>query len=163
MLDAVVSAYYTDPGRPLQIQYDGDGMSCEFTLMTVGARSGQPLAKAVPRPQARARQRPMLSQRADLSPANRSGNEDHEMQGMELPPASLRQSVELGAPLLDSEDHASNNTTNGEPSLFFDGGDDEEENRSAGHDNEDVLGWDVHMDLSVCSSLPQTQTIRVLT
>ena len=28
--------HYTDPGRPLQAVYELDGMTCEFTLMTLG-------------------------------------------------------------------------------------------------------------------------------
>ena len=35
-------AHYSDPGRPLQAVYDLDGMTCEFTLMTLGdTRSSQ--------------------------------------------------------------------------------------------------------------------------
>ncbi|KAF2834933.1 hypothetical protein M501DRAFT_485677 [Patellaria atrata CBS 101060] len=33
-LRATVSAYYSDPGRPLQFSYNSNGMVCEFTLMT---------------------------------------------------------------------------------------------------------------------------------
>ncbi|RPA98698.1 Rad9-domain-containing protein [Choiromyces venosus 120613-1] len=35
-LHASVTAYYSDAGRPLQVTYEQEGMSCEFTLMTLG-------------------------------------------------------------------------------------------------------------------------------
>ncbi|PWW76323.1 Rad9-domain-containing protein [Tuber magnatum] len=35
-LHASVTAYYSDPGRPLQVTYGQEGMNCEFTLMTLG-------------------------------------------------------------------------------------------------------------------------------
>jgi cell cycle checkpoint control protein RAD9A len=40
-----VSAHYSIPARPMQLKYDGDGIKCEFLLMTVGER-GAPGQKA---------------------------------------------------------------------------------------------------------------------
>ncbi|KAI3320392.1 Rad9-domain-containing protein [Xylariaceae sp. AK1471] len=40
-----ISANYSMPARPMQIKYDGDGIKCEFLLMTVGER-GAPGQKA---------------------------------------------------------------------------------------------------------------------
>ncbi|KAK8049944.1 Rad9-domain-containing protein [Apiospora phragmitis] len=37
-LGSEVSAQYSMPSRPMQIRYDGDGVKCEFLLMTVGER-----------------------------------------------------------------------------------------------------------------------------
>lgn len=60
-LNASLSAFYSDPGRPLQLAYEHDGMKCEFTLMTMAdVRASQtfatvtrvenrPLAGPVPR------------------------------------------------------------------------------------------------------------------
>ena len=35
-LKATISAAYSRPARPMQISYDGNGIRCEFTLMTTG-------------------------------------------------------------------------------------------------------------------------------
>ncbi|GAW22750.1 hypothetical protein ANO14919_122930 [Xylariales sp. No.14919] len=44
---ADVLANYSTPARPMQLRYDGDGIKCEFLLMTVGERgaSGQKTKK----------------------------------------------------------------------------------------------------------------------
>lgn len=34
-----LSAAYSSPGRPMKLSYHGDGILCEFTLMTVGEKS----------------------------------------------------------------------------------------------------------------------------
>lgn len=39
-LDARVSAFYSRPKQPLQLAYDGEGVKCEFTLMTIGESRG---------------------------------------------------------------------------------------------------------------------------
>ncbi|KAJ2980952.1 hypothetical protein NUW58_g6810 [Xylaria curta] len=48
ILGVDVSANYSTPTRPMQLRYDGDGIKCEFLLMTVGERglSGQKTKKA---------------------------------------------------------------------------------------------------------------------
>lgn len=44
-LNASISTFYSDPGRPLQIAYQSDGMKCEFTLMTMAdVRASQTFA-----------------------------------------------------------------------------------------------------------------------
>lgn len=45
LLGSHVSARYSLPSRPIQLVYDGDGVKCEFLLMTVGER-GAPGQKA---------------------------------------------------------------------------------------------------------------------
>lgn len=47
-LGSNVSAHYSLPSRPMQLVYDGDGVKCEFLLMTVGERGapGQKTNKA---------------------------------------------------------------------------------------------------------------------
>ncbi|KAI0377106.1 Rad9-domain-containing protein [Hypomontagnella monticulosa] len=44
-LGSQISAYYSMPAKPMQLKYDGDGIKCEFLLMTVGER-GAPGQKA---------------------------------------------------------------------------------------------------------------------
>ncbi|KAI1739928.1 Rad9-domain-containing protein [Xylaria scruposa] len=48
VLGADVLANYSIPARPMQLKYDGDGIKCEFLLMTVGERGapGQKNKKA---------------------------------------------------------------------------------------------------------------------
>ncbi|KAK6842382.1 Rad9-domain-containing protein [Apiospora arundinis] len=55
-----VSAQYSMPSRPMQIRYDGDGVKCEFLLMTVGER-GAPGQRAK-NPRAGARTAPRAQQ-----------------------------------------------------------------------------------------------------
>ncbi|CAJ2506762.1 Uu.00g079480.m01.CDS01 [Anthostomella pinea] len=38
LLGSEVSASYSMPSKPMQLKYDGDGVKCEFLLMTVGER-----------------------------------------------------------------------------------------------------------------------------
>ncbi len=35
-----ISAFYSQPTRPMQISYQGHGMVCDFTLMTIGGSRG---------------------------------------------------------------------------------------------------------------------------
>ncbi|KAL7626149.1 hypothetical protein AAE478_002919 [Parahypoxylon ruwenzoriense] len=44
-LGSQMSAHYSMPSKPMQLKYDGDGIKCEFLLMTVGER-GAPGQKA---------------------------------------------------------------------------------------------------------------------
>lgn len=44
-LNTSISTFYSDPGRPLQVAYEHDGMKCEFTLMTMAdVRASQTFA-----------------------------------------------------------------------------------------------------------------------
>lgn len=44
-LNAPISTFYSDPGRPLQLAYEHDGVKCEFTLMTMAdVRASQTFA-----------------------------------------------------------------------------------------------------------------------
>lgn len=47
ILGSQISAYYSMPSKPMQLKYDGDGVKCEFLLMTVGERGapGQKVKK----------------------------------------------------------------------------------------------------------------------
>ncbi|KAI1096624.1 Rad9-domain-containing protein [Rostrohypoxylon terebratum] len=45
LIGCPISAFYSMPSKPMQFKYDGDGIKCEFLLMTVGER-GAPGQKA---------------------------------------------------------------------------------------------------------------------
>lgn len=61
-----LNAAYSRPGRPMKISYNGDGITCDFVLMTVDEKSTAAQKKG--RPQAAAKQvRPGL----DATPSNR--------------------------------------------------------------------------------------------
>ncbi|KAI5794345.1 DNA repair protein RAD9 [Peziza echinospora] len=149
-LNAVVSVYYTDPGRPLQIQYEGDGMDCEFTLMTVGARSGQPLARPIPRaPASQTIRIPPQSQQAIRNPTPREQREEQEDTHM----ADLASQAPPPKPMVPVQEPSAVvvnqiNQDGAELSLFFEGTQDEEGNENEANEAEDVLGWDVDMDHS---------------
>ena len=78
LLGSNVSAQYSLPSRPMQLVYDGDGVKCEFLLMTVGERGapGQKTDKAKAKTKAlRAQQLESTASRANShapSPAPRT-------------------------------------------------------------------------------------------
>ncbi|KAI1306574.1 Rad9-domain-containing protein [Xylaria venustula] len=64
ILGVDVSAHYSMPARPMQLRYDGDGIKCEFLLMTVGER-GAPVPKnKKTRSNAKGRSGPQLEETA---------------------------------------------------------------------------------------------------
>ncbi|EGY14509.1 uncharacterized protein VDAG_05673 [Verticillium dahliae VdLs.17] len=72
-----LSARYSTPARPIQVTYPGDGIACEFLLMTVGERGGNPAQKTRKGSKAvnGARQRQQLeptSRRASAAPSQAS-------------------------------------------------------------------------------------------
>jgi cell cycle checkpoint control protein RAD9A len=46
-LRASISAYFSNPARPLQFAYQSRGLNCEFTLMTAGNAAAAPSAQSV--------------------------------------------------------------------------------------------------------------------
>jgi cell cycle checkpoint control protein RAD9A len=46
-LRASISAYFSNPARPLQFAYQNRGLNCEFTLMTTGSAAGAPSGQSV--------------------------------------------------------------------------------------------------------------------
>ncbi|KAI0480945.1 Rad9-domain-containing protein [Xylariaceae sp. FL0804] len=54
-----ISANYSTPAKPMQLNYEADGISCEFLLMTIGER-GPPGQKAKKRANAKASTGPQL-------------------------------------------------------------------------------------------------------
>lgn len=150
-MDATLSAYYSDPGRPLQLQYDHDGMSCEFTLMTTGSGGnlGPPLIRAVarviaPRPSAG---QPMGAtfQRLVSGDPSEQGGADY-MQGLEQAPMDHTKQEASYTRATDGVLPA-NPGAGTELSLFLDGESIEEDKEL--EDDDDILGWDVDMDHTV--------------
>lgn len=79
-------AAYSRPGRPMKISYNGDGIVCEFVLMTVDEKSTASQKKG--RPQAAAsRTRPPL----DAATPNRSAAEPSNNSGQPSPPRQQQQ------------------------------------------------------------------------
>ncbi|KAI9750931.1 MAG: ribosomal protein S14, S11 [Chaenotheca gracillima] len=78
-LNASVSATYSVPNRPMQLAYRASGMTCEFTLMTIGEYHGEPPAPA-----------PMAAQRTSTSTVQPikavSGNERSRQDRTTMPP-----------------------------------------------------------------------------
>lgn len=139
-----ISARYSTPSRPMQLKYDGDGLKCEFLLMTVGERgaAGQRTKKAranniAPRPQLEA-----VASRATSNaptPAPRPTPRQDPMPSLRPPNTRPRPSQRPPAshPELDEE------------SLFVTQDNDEQFNPYDPDENEDEdeednarLGWD---------------------
>ncbi|KAI0004868.1 Rad9-domain-containing protein [Xylariaceae sp. FL0662B] len=70
LLGREISAHYSVPARPMQLKYDGDGIKCEFLLMTVGERGapGQKAKKA--RGNAKGPKPPQLEAAASRAPSH---------------------------------------------------------------------------------------------
>ena len=157
-LSATISAYYSDPGRPLQVQYDRDGMDCEFTLMTTGSGGKNPpqftrvVARTVP---------PSMSNRQAVSaidqrPLSRSVSEDRDenlVKGPEHHSVVQQKSLSPEIPNVVMEDaQPVASVAEAELSLFFDADADESMDDERPEESDNVLGWDVDMDHTVSAS-----------
>ncbi|KAF8451286.1 Rad9-domain-containing protein [Terfezia claveryi] len=149
-LSATISAYYSDPGRPLQVQYDRDGMNCEFTLMTTGSGGKNPpqftrvVARTVP---------PSTSNRQAVSATNRgppnrniSKNRDEDLvKGPKQHIVDPKKSPGPEIPIVVMEDaQPAASGAEAELSLFFAA--DETMDEGGPKESDGVLGWDVDMD-----------------
>ena len=153
-LNGTIAAYYSDPGRPLQLQYDRDGMNCEFTLMTTGSGGKYPpqITRVVARSAPHTRQQ--MSTYNQRSPS-RDMSENHDDDPQQAPSATSREIQrevipEIETPQAETEVslQAIISASNAELSLFLDP-DETMEDNAEGEDNDDVLGWDVNMDNTV--------------
>lgn len=123
-LNASISTFYSDPGRPLQVGYQSDGMKCEFTLMTMAdvrasqtfttvLQIGNPPVKPVARTNsafvtsqrmAQARDHSQSQQQSNDEPLFREQQSDDEtFSGAPTPsfqvrPGSVGQSIVFGRP-----------------------------------------------------------------
>ncbi|KAI9820263.1 MAG: hypothetical protein M1827_005885 [Pycnora praestabilis] len=141
-----ISALYSQPTQPLQLAYQGDGMQCEFTLMTIGDFRGNSVnpAPAIPRG---ASARSFVGQNLSTTAEQRNGQNTSAMP----PPAqvmprsiareSTRQRERKPSPpapkaSLDSQ------------SLFIPEDDDDRrwDEPNYGNEDEDTLGWDASAD-----------------
>lgn len=139
---AKISAHYSHPMRPMQISYDGQGVRCEFTLMTTGELQGVSMDR-----RSSARHRPPLESMKPVSRAS-SRPDSSNMTGMSMQTAQH--------PAARSHHQASASLSQRRPSppppkaslddqsLFFPEGDDDQ--RWKAYDPEDgdgdLLGWD---------------------
>lgn len=152
-LGATISGYYSDPGRPLQVQYDRDGMICEFTLMTTGSGGKNPpqftrvIARTVPSPASNRQAMSATNQR----PPSRNVSENRDEDLMKGP--ERHNATQLRSPGLEVPNEMMENVqpvtseAEAELSLFFDIDESMDDGRP--EESDDVLGWDVDMDHSV--------------
>jgi len=146
-LKTSITTRYSQPTRPLQLAYEGGGMLCEFTLMTIGdCRSGSTTpGPAIPRgastrPSQRLQSAPNLGRRTEnlvdsaaqppSQPQSRSFVQEY---GGQRP---TRPSPPPPKPSIDPE------------SLFLPHDDDDRQwdEKNYGDADEDMLGWDVSAD-----------------
>lgn len=175
-LKTSISAHYSFPTRPLQLTYQGHGMQCDFTLMTIGEYRGGSATPALTnmrngsvavserqssRQASRQISRPPsgpLSRQTSRQPSEQAG--DHEQQAHNpMPPPAEPASRSFVRELPSQTSHrpsppppkASVDTQ----SLFLLADDDEEE-RKWGERNyeegEDTLGWNANADTVSCSN-----------
>lgn len=138
-LRASLTAYYSQPTRPLQFSYGSDGLLCEFTLMTSGDYNAA-TAPPTPVPQVPSRATSRAQSSATEMPDNRS-----------MPPPvepASRRSIRRQP---GSRKAASPRPQEDSESLFVPQ-DEEEDARwePANYDNdEETLGWDASADRDV--------------
>jgi cell cycle checkpoint control protein RAD9A len=133
--NASISAYYSQPGRPLQFTYTEDGMTSNFTLMTAGDYGDTP-APSADASTATTRQ----ASRAP-SVASTSGNAGQQERKIEMPPPARpdprRASRKLGQAKVSRvavEDH---------DSLFVPADDDDARWDPPDYEqDEESMGWD---------------------
>jgi cell cycle checkpoint control protein RAD9A len=130
---ASLTAYYSQPTRPLQFSYGSDGLLCEFTLMTSGDYNS---ATAAPTPAAQPSNR-------TISRAQSTRTNDSRSMPPPTAPASRRST--RPQPGSANKDASPKPQSDPDPESLFVGQDDDEEARwePADYSNEEeMLGWD---------------------
>ncbi|EYE97531.1 putative DNA repair protein rad9 [Aspergillus ruber CBS 135680] len=167
--NALLTARYTRPCRPLQLSYEFEGVKAEFTLMTKGEAGGDdvPNSSRGTAHQSLARQ----SQPTAQVSANRSGSRAPENRRTDmpppLPPAAARSRSRPIRPLTGTPSTSrktnNKNTENERPavasmefdSLFVPADDDRQwdvPNDDDEEEAEDMLGWDATADQETFSA-----------
>ena len=176
-LKSSISAHYSYPTRPLQLTYQGHGMQCDFTLMTIGEYRGGSATPALTnmrngsvavserrssRPISRPASRPpsgLLSRQTSRQPSENAS--DYQQQAPNhMPPPAEPASRSFVRELPSQNSHrpsppppkASVDTQ----SLFLPADDDEDEQKWGERnyeEEEDTLGWNANADSVSCSSL----------
>ncbi|CAK3827262.1 related to rad9 [Lecanosticta acicola] len=140
-LHAPISAYFSQPTRPLQFTYQNFGIHCEFTLMTTGDRG----TSVTPNPKFIST-RATPSRQPSIPPAQSS---TRSVSGMP-PPARPHASRPLGSQTqrLSLREHAqtaSNDDHDPDPDSLFVPQDDNEdhawEESNYDHEDDEMLGW----------------------
>lgn len=143
-LNSEITANYSSPSRPMQLGYRGDGIKCEFLLMTVGergapgqkGRKGKANAKGPKPPQLEAGANSRATSRAPSAPRVVPEQVRKEKPIPPLRPSASRLSQRPPPPAFDDDDSlfvAQDNDTQWEPVNL---NDDEEEDDNA------RLEWD---------------------
>ena len=138
---ATVTALYSYPTQPLQFSYSGDGMRCEFTLMTIGDFRDSS-ASSVPRQPTRNPKRGLASF-TTASEDSSTGPGRPRLMRAERPLGSQRPLGSRKAQAFEQSDlgHESE-------SLFIPADDDEQrwEPAEPGDEDGDMLDWDASAD-----------------
>ncbi|KAI9845388.1 MAG: hypothetical protein M1838_001743 [Thelocarpon superellum] len=149
-INATVAALYSSPTKPMQISYEGDGMLCEYTLMTIGdfrggsAPTAQIASKTISKPTNSAPVPPEESTESRPVPTQMPPPERPAVRSFRSARGSQREKRPIPAPPKASLDNRS---------LFFPEGDDDRRWDENGSDeaDEDVLGWDPSADTNLRS------------
>lgn len=146
-LHTPISAYFSFPTRPLQFSYQSEGMSCSFTLMTIGDYRG---ASSTPNPNFVSTR--SASRQPSAAPVSLQSRMASEMPPPALPASRLRPDKTLSSqshrkPLRPASDHPLvQEPEPDEDSLFMPAGDDERTwdppNFDQDEEDEEMLGWD---------------------
>ncbi|KAI9719826.1 MAG: hypothetical protein M1812_003315 [Candelaria pacifica] len=141
-----ISAFYSQPMRPMQLSYQGHGMTCEFTLMTIGdSRGGS--ATPIPPPVRGQTLVPTSRQGSNLSMQRAS----EPAQSAMLPPTRVK-------PRTFTQEQARRGERKLSPpppkaslepeSLFLSDVQDDRrwDEPEYGNDDDDMLGWDASTD-----------------
>jgi cell cycle checkpoint control protein RAD9A len=142
-LRATVTARYTRPCRPLQLSYDHEGMTCEFTLMTRGeAGDGSATSSSgnVRELSARPSSRP--------PPPTSTASRTTSMAPPEMNPrlANPPPAQEISQPVVQESAHTLPEPLSASMDPLFVPADDDRQWDEAAfeEDSEDILGWDAN-------------------
>ncbi|KAI9700757.1 MAG: hypothetical protein M1836_002126 [Candelina mexicana] len=141
-----ISAFYSQPMRPMQLSYQGHGMICEFTLMTIGEPRGGS-ATPVPAPVRGQTSNPTSRQGSNL-PMQRTSEP---MQSAMLPPSRMVSRTLTQEPVRRRERRPSppppKASLESESLFLSDVLDDcRWDEADYENDDEDMLGWDASAD-----------------
>ncbi|KAI9758896.1 MAG: hypothetical protein M1835_000504 [Candelina submexicana] len=141
-----ISASYSQPMRPMQLSYQGHGMICEFTLMTIGEPQGGS-ATPVPAPVRGQTSNSTSRQGSNLPMQRASGPTQSAM----LPPSRMVSRTRAQEPARRRERRPSPPPPKASlesESLFLSDVQDDRRWDEADYENddEDMLGWDASVD-----------------
>ena len=144
-LKAVITALYSHPTYPLQFLYQGHGMRCDFTLMTVGEYRGNSSTPVSTNARDKST-RPPTSEKLSRTSVKERGVQNQERMPPPLQPASRSLVREASSQRVARPSPPPPQASVNHESLFLPADDDENHWTEKKYEDEDELAWDTSAD-----------------